>query len=232
MENFWKWERQVSKSLKRFILDIIFIVALLIIFLSQVAQIVTAQDIVYSPHAKLMLQAGNELRAFSGTVIESEDSQIKVLTCWHGTMGFHNIKSVDAQLFAPTIDNTRLSANVSLSVVKSDDDKDIMLISGPNPMNIKINRVKIGTSTIFANTKTVSYGYGESTKLIVNDSSVLNYDYSTRKDAKILSVRAPVVYGMSGGGLLYEGELYGVQSSGKDNRVSYCPANQLLEFVK
>ena len=54
----------------------------------------------------------------------------------------------------------------------------------------------------------------------------------TQGGAKIMAVSAPVVYGMSGGGLLYKDELCGVQSSGKNNRVSYCPADQLVEFIK
>ena len=203
---------------------------ILFLTLSFIGPIVYSQE--YGPHAKVTLQAGVESRMFSGTVIEYNDDQIKVITCWHGTMGFNTIKVVDAQLFAPPVNNTQLSANVSLSIVKTDNDKDIMLVSGPNPLHLKIKRIKIGKSTLLPNSETTSYGYGQSTRLIVNKSSAMDYDYTTQKGFKVLSVRAPVVYGMSGGGLLHNGELFGVQSSGKDNKVSYCPADQLLEFVK
>jgi hypothetical protein len=109
--------------------------------------------------------------------------------------------------------------------------QDILLLSGTNNLGLKIKRLKIGRSTLVNGTKTVSYGYSQSNRFINNDSSILNYDYSTELGSPIMSIQAPVVYGMSGGGLLYNGELYGVQSSGKDGVVSYCPADQLVEFV-
>lgn len=191
-----------------------------------------AQDIVYGPHARVILQVGDEIRTFSGTLIDSGEDEIRVLTCWHGTMGFQKPSFIEAHLFSSIVENTQLSANVRLAIKKSDSDKDIMLLFGPNPLKLNLKRVKISKYSLFTNTKTKSYGYGQSAKLIENDSIVLPFEFVTQGGSKILSVRAPVVYGMSGGGLLYNGELSGVQSSGKDNKVSYCPADQLLEFVK
>lgn len=203
------------------------ILLLLILFVSAP---LLAQE--YGPHAKLTFESSSESREFSGTIIESEESKINVLTCWHGTMGFTNPKKMDVILFADQVGNTQLSANITLDVQKTDADKDILLLSGSNNLGLKIKRMKIGRSTLVKGAKTVSYGYSQSNRLIKNDSVVLNYDYSTKLGSPIMSVQAPVIYGMSGGGLEHGGELYGVQSSGKDGVVSYCPADQLVEFVK
>ena len=204
--------------------------AFLLLLILFVSAPLLAQE--YGPHAKLTFESSSESREFSGTIIESEESKINVLTCWHGTMGFTNPKKMDVILFADQVGNTQLSANITLDVQKTDADKDILLLSGSNNLGLKIKRMKIGRSTLVKGAKTVSYGYSQSNRLIKNDSVVLNYDYSTKLGSPIMSVQAPVIYGMSGGGLEHGGELYGVQSSGKDGVVSYCPADQLVEFVK
>ena len=186
----------------------------------------------YGPHAKLTFETSSESRMFSGTVIESDESKIKVLTCWHGTMGFKSVKQMSVQLFCDPVENTQLSATVSLGVVKSDADKDILLLSGPNPLKLNIRRLSIRRDNLPRITETASYGFAQSNKLIKNRSFVLGYDSSTQGGFDIMTVNAPVIYGMSGGGVVYNNELCGVQSSGKDGRVSYCPAEQLVEFVK
>lgn len=204
--------------------------AFLLLLILIVSTPLLAQE--YGPHAKLTFESSSESREFSGTIIESEESKINVLTCWHGTMGFTNPKIMITQIFTDRVENTQLSAIISLDVQKANADKDILLLSGPNNLGLKIKRMKIGRSTLVKGAKTVSYGYSQSNRLIKNDSLVLNYDYSTELGSPIMSVQAPVIYGMSGGGLEHGGELYGVQSSGKDGVVSYCPADQLVEFVK
>lgn len=186
----------------------------------------------YGPHTKVIFDTSSESRMFSGTVIESEESKIKVLTCWHGTMGFKNVKQMSVQLFCDPVENTQLSATVSLGIVRSDADKDILLLSGPNPLKLKIKRLSIRRDNLPRITETASYGFAQSNKLIRNRSFVLSYDSSTQGGFDIMTVNAPVIYGMSGGGVVYNNELCGVQSSGKDGRVSYCPAEQLVEFIK
>ena len=203
--------------------------AILFLYFFITASALFAQE--YGPHAKITFESSAESREFSGTIIESEESKIQVLTCWHGTIGFTNPKVMITQVFTDRVENTQLSANIALDVQKADADKDILLLSGPNNLGLKIKRMKIGRSTLLKGAKTVSYGYSQSNKLIKNNSSVLNYNYSTELGSPIMSVQAPVIYGMSGGGLVYDGELYGVQSSGKNGVVSYCPADQLVEFV-
>jgi hypothetical protein len=191
---------------------------------------VSAQE--YGPHAKLTIEQGYKTIQFSGEIIESPEDEIWALTCWHGTMGFQNVPTMTVEVFQPTVDNTQLSAKVTMKVVKSDPDRDILLLKSKNPLKLKIKRLKIGQSTLLDNTKTLSYGYAMTDILIQNSTSIKDYRSTTQQGNIILSVNGQVVSGMSGGGLLYGDELYGIQSAGKDRVVSYCPADQLLEFVK
>ncbi len=185
----------------------------------------------FGPHAKVTFKYLDEIRSFSGTVIESPDDKIKVITCWHGTMGFSNPKTMLVEIFQSPEGNTRLSATIELSVIKSDPDRDVLLLSGPNDLNLQIKRLKLANFSLLKDVKTESYGYGGTSTLIINDSIVVDYDTTTQGNNRTLEVSAPVVFGMSGGGLLYNEELYGVQSSGKNNRVRYCPSYQLINFV-
>lgn len=187
----------------------------------------------YIPHARLTFKATTELRAFSGTAIESPDDTIKVITCWHGTMGFQSPKTITAEFFQPAVGNTQLSAKVELSVIKSDPDKDILLLSGPNTLKLKIKKLKLATDQLSPNISTKSYGYTElSTRLITNDSSVRDYNSTTERGFPILFVNAQAVSGMSGGGLIHDDVLYGVQSAGSNGKVAYCPADQVTIFIK
>lgn len=186
----------------------------------------------FGPHAKVTFKYLDEVRAFSGTVIESPEDKIKVITCWHGTMGFSNPKTMMVEIFQLPEGNTQLSAKVELSVVKSDPDRDVLLLLGDNTLNLQIKRLKLANFSLLKDVKTKSYGYGGTTTLIENDSVVVDYETTTQGGNRILKVKAPIVFGMSGGGQVYSSDLYGVQSSGKDGFVFYCPSYQLLKFVE
>lgn len=186
----------------------------------------------YIPHAKLSFKTPTELRAFSGVVIDSPEDTITVLTCWHGTMGFSSPKTITVQLFQPTVDNTQLSAILQLRVIKFNPDKDILLLSSPNTLKLKIKKLKIATNQLLPNVETKSYGYADSIKLIENNSRIIDYNSMSVGGSSILYVNALVVSGMSGGGLLRNEMLYGIQSVGGNNKVGYCPADQILIFLK
>lgn len=186
----------------------------------------------FGPHAKVTFKYLDEVRAFSGTVIESPDDKIKVLTCWHGTMGFARPETMIVEIFQLPEGNSRLSATVELSVVKSDPDRDVILLSGPNDLKLQIKRLKLANFSLLKGVKAKSYGYAGTTTLIENDSEVVDYETTTQGGNRILKVKAPVVFGMSGGGQMYNDDLYGVQSSGKDGFVYYCPSYQLIKFVE
>ena len=126
----------------------------------------------FGPHAKVTFKYLDEIRSFSGTVIESPEDKIKVITCWHGTMGFSNPKTMMVEIFQSPEGNTRLSATVELSVAKSDPDRDVLLLFGTNDLKLQIKRLKLANFSLLKDVKTKSYGYGGTTTLIENDSVV------------------------------------------------------------
>lgn len=186
----------------------------------------------YGPHVKVTFEYLNELRSFSGTVIESPEEEIKVVTCWHGTMGFSRPEIMEVELFQPKVDSSQLSAAVMLSIIKSDSDRDVIILSGENKLSLKIKRLKLSKFGLTKGVKAKSYGYATTKKLIVNDVTIIDYEMLTQGNNRILGATSPVIFGMSGGGLLYNEELYGVQSSGNNDIVHYCPSYQLINFVE
>jgi len=62
---------------------------------------------------------------------------------------------------------------------------------------------------------------------------VIDYtSYRTLGDAQILSCSGKKIFGLSGGPLTFDNKVYGIQSSGSADTVLYCPADQVLEFIK
>lgn len=190
-----------------------------------------AQEVIYEPYSQMLFVTGNEKREFSGVAIESPEDEIRVLTCWHATEGFTAPKVVTAQFFDSQQD-TRLSAIFDMQVKKLNSDKDIMLVSTKNTRKIKIKKLKIGRAQLNVGDVGTSYGYSGSINLISNKGSVSNIVPTTNGGNKILRVNIRPISGMSGGPFIIKEEVYGIQSSGRDNYVDYCPADQLLEFVK
>lgn len=177
-----------------------------------IGQLVYAND----PHVMITVNNGNETRHFSGTFIDDD----KIITCWHGIDGISN----------PRIVVSTLQKSATAKIVVFDSDKDILLLETKEFDDI--DPIELGKGSLLPDTICEAHGFVLSEKKL-NRARVIGYnEFRTIKGAQILNVSAPVVSGMSGGGLLYNGKLYGVQSSGKDNKVSYCPSYQIIEFIK
>jgi hypothetical protein len=144
----------------------------------------------FGPHAKVSFKYLDEVRSFSGTVIESPDDKIKVLTCWHGTMGFARPETMMVEIFQLPEGNTQLSATIELQIAKSDSDRDVILLTGQNNLNLQIKKLKLANFSLLKDVKTKSYGYASTTTLIENDSIVVDYETTTQGGNRILKVKS------------------------------------------
>ena len=97
---------------------------------------------------------------------------------------------------------------------------------------IKITPLKMAKSDLIPGTKMISYGYVLMPDVIKNEVTVKSYtEYRTIGDSPILSCSGKAIYGLSGGPLALDGEVYGIQSSGGEGDVLYCPSDQILKFL-
>lgn len=169
-----------------------------------------------------------EMRNFSGTVIRCDDDEIHVLTCWHGFMGFTNPKSAFV-----TFVSEECAYVTELRIEKSDIARDIVLLRGLNIYDIKSDVAKISDKNPEIGSACNAYGFGLSRTIITRPVNVKHYDKMVfGTNYRILSTDRPMPQGMSGGGLIQNGKLCGVLSSAGNTESSYCPADQLLDFVK
>lgn len=86
------------------------------------------------------------------------------------------------------------------------------------------------------NTNGVGYGY-PSNKFVLKENKVNKFNYkeyvTSPNGYPILAVNGEVLDGMSGGCLLVDDFLSGVQSAGYKEKaeIHYTPGNQILEFI-
>jgi hypothetical protein len=116
-------------------------------------------------------------------------------------------------------------------ISKSDIDRDIAVISFRKVPEINIIPLKVSTHELPLGTNCNGFGYVSDTNLITNPLTVNTYDkFKSNKGAQILECIGRPISGMSGGPLIYENEIYGIQSAG-NTTVLYCPTKEIHAFL-
>lgn len=181
----------------------------------------------YSPYVQIVSFNGDEKRQYSGVVFNETDSNYGIITCAHGTQDIPET-SLRLQTTAFTL---RFGAVQSIAIkttlIKQDSDIDLAYMYIPKL--VKINPVELATDSLIG-TKCLSYGYVNSEE-IRNPVVVHSYNtYRTVKGSSILSCEGKLVNGLSGGPLVFNNRIYGIQSGGSKH-ILYCPSSQIVEFV-
>lgn len=189
-----------------------------------------AQD--FWPHVKLSVEKSTGIEMFSGAVIKHSE-KLRVITCWHAIEGFEKIEEVNCSIYS--IDK-HLSARYKLQVTKFDPERDIMVLDFPEQPEENIRFLELAAFAVLTERGYISYGYALSEDMIKNEMTNPNYkEIKTNiNEYQCLKLNGKVINGMSGGAVLYNDKLIGIQSSGSDKEkaVLYCPSDQILEFLK
>lgn len=189
-----------------------------------------AQD--FWPHVKLTVEKSAGIEMFSGAVIKHSE-KLRVITCWHVLLGSEKIEEVNCSIYS--IDK-HLSAKYKLHVTKFDAERDIMILDFPEQPKESIRVLELAPFSVLAERGYISYGYAISEDMIKNEMTNPNYKEVITKENgfQCLKLKGKVIHGLSGGALLYNDRLVGIQSSGAaaTQSVLYCPSDQILEFLK
>lgn len=189
-----------------------------------------AQD--FWPHVKLSVDKSTGIEMFSGTVINHSE-KLRVITCWHALLGPEKVEEVNCSIYS--IDK-HLSARYKLQVTKFDSERDIMILDFPEKPKENIRFLELAQFAVLAERGYISYGYALSEDMIKNEMTNPNYKEVITKENGFpcLKLKGKVINGLSGGAVLYNDKLVGVQSSGAaaTQSVLYCPSDQILEFLK
>lgn len=181
----------------------------------------------YSPYVQIVSFNGDEARQYSGVVFNETDSRYEIVTCAHGTQDIPEVsRRIQTSAFNVQFGAVH-SVAIKTTLIKQDPDIDLAYMYIPKV--VKINPVELATDSLIG-TKCLSYGYVNSEE-IRNPVVVHSYNtYRTVKGSSILSCEGKLVNGLSGGPLVFNNRIYGIQSGGSKH-VLYCPSDQIVEFV-
>jgi hypothetical protein len=182
----------------------------------------------YSPHVKIETQGDGYISWTSGTIINTTGST-DIITCAHSTIDSPNVTDVQVYLFY-----NQKSAKVKFKIQKKSLEHDLILLR--SNIIYKVSPIDISDKTYDENTNGVGYGYPSNT-FVLKENKVTKFNYKEYhtfpNHYPILLVNGEVFDAMSGGGLLVDNVLVGVQSAGNKNKneVHYTPGDQIIKFI-
>jgi len=198
----------------------------------------------YRPHVQIICFSEAYKAEYSGVVFKQDDNFYHVLTCAHATMNLDKSKIRLKCLVAPEYNTVISNISLSSDLIRQDSDIDIGLVLIPKIEGIRIRPLELANATLVSGTECLSFGYvgDEYKRNIVStlsqdgkevESSSVFYTHKTDNGKSILMVSGPVIQGMSGGALVYQNHIFGIQSSGdsKRNRLSFCPSDVICSFL-
>ena len=124
----------------------------------------------FSPHVKLEAHFSNYVEGFSGVIIEKDDKQIAVLTCWHALMGIEKPKFISSKII-----KSGEVLEASFTIVKEKPEHDLMLLNG-KINNLNVTPLKIASKST-QKEKGISFGYAATSIVpIANEVSNIKYN--------------------------------------------------------
>jgi hypothetical protein len=198
----------------------------------------------YRPHVQIICFAEDYKAEYSGVVFKQDDNFYHVLTCAHATMNLDKSKIRLKCLVAPEYNTVISNISLSSDLIRQDSDIDIGLVLIPKIEGIRIRPLELANATLVSGTECLSFGYvgDEYKRNIVStlsqdgkevESSTVFYTHHTDNGKPRLMVSGAVIQGMSGGALVYQNHVFGIQSSGdsKRNRLCFCPSDVICSFL-
>ncbi len=198
----------------------------------------------YRPQLSIVCITDKESREYSGVVFEEDETFYHVLTCAHGTQDLDKAKIKLKCLVFP--EYTTVITNISLSsdLIKQDSDIDIGVIKLPKVEGIRIKPMKLANASLMIGTECISYGYVRG-EYIKNQVSILtlsgkemvdgleHFHHTQGKQKPLLIASGEVISGLSGGPLVHQNQIFGIQSSGdkKKKRITYCPSDVICQYL-
>lgn len=215
----------------------------LLLFLMLInVSLVSAAD--YRPHIQIICFADNYKAEYSGVVFKEDENFYHVLTCAHATSHLDKTSIRLKCLVAPEYNTVISNISLSSDLIRQDKDIDIGLVKIPKIEGIRIKALELANATLVSGTECLSFGYAgdEYKRNIVStlsqngkevESSSVFYTHTTDSGKPRLVISGDVIQGMSGGALVYQNHIFGIQSSGdeKRRRLSFCPSDVICQFL-
>lgn len=183
----------------------------------------------FSPYIYITNLSKNNNRQYSGVVYYADEKDYYVLTCWHGING---LEDKHINLHSSVLGSSQIAFIAFKSkVVSLNEDKDLCVLSFPKVEMVDIQPLYVARDDLQIGQEAYGYGYSSLPSLIKNPLKVKSYaEYSSQLGSPLLECMGEPISGMSGGPIVYNNLIYGIQSAG-NNRVLYCPSSEILKFL-
>lgn len=168
-------------------------------------------------------------RTWSGVVIKETEETYQILTCAHGVDDLPK-NNVHLQVdFMVSGSYNYISTPATL--LKKDIDRDLALIECNKVEGIAIAPVGIGDQSTTTRPCYV-YGFAGRGKLISKQYSFKSVDaYTGTNGEKLLTLNGKAISGFSGGAVISDSKIIGIQSSGTDTVVTCSTVEQINSFL-
>lgn len=176
----------------------------------------------YSPIVQILGEKGE---SSSGVVYKELNGVYYILGAAHNPP-----KTVT---FFGKIGKSKTGFNTTATTLKLNKDIDLVHCTAESFGWVEVKPMEISKESLVPGQEAISLGYVTGGDILRNNVKVIDYtSYRTLGGAQILSCSGKRIYGLSGGPLVYKDKVYGIQSSGSDDTVLYCPADQIWNLIK
>ena len=172
---------------------------------------------------------GEEERIWSGVVIAETESNYMVLTCAHGVEGISpenrsiQVDFVNFQSYKYT--------SVPSKVMKVDFTKDLMLVACPKYPAVHVKPVPVSDEELSEDDQVEIYGFVMRSKVKKSVHKLLEYEITDLDGTRLLGLNGPATNGFSGGPVVKDNKVHGIQSAGGKTRVTCASLTQIWDFL-
>lgn len=169
-------------------------------------------------------------RSYSGVVIDKDEYKYTVLTCAHGVADLRP-ENIKIQINTMSKNDWVKFVSFKGTLIKYHKDMDIAIITMPKVPWVEVDILPLASSRLIAGLEAKSCGYITSEKIVRNTMKVVSYElHRTVGGTEILTCNGVPTHGLSGGPLIYENIVYGIQSSGSKNETLFCPSDLIMKW--
>lgn len=186
----------------------------------------------YSPYVLFHNTSPQEIRQWSGVVINQDNEFFYAISCNHALEDLPANK-IDIQATVIPSDNNYPIKFMAIQgfVIKQNKQKDLAYFKFYKS-TLLIKPVIIATEEAKIGTKMISYGYSGGRPLIKNPVELKSYNQYMYEDMPVMSCSGKKISGMSGGPVIFENRIYGIQSTANESMVLYIPSVEINKFLK
>ena len=165
----------------------------------------------FSAIPRMLTENNGQLEYYSAVIHKQDEENYYILTCAHALFKKNN-PTTYANLMATNEESSVAYVALKCKLLKRNDKKDLALYSCKRPYFTRLTPIILGSATLLKNSPCEVRGYSNSNKLKTIQLTVNEYNATIDSEPTLIA-NGIISDGMSGGPLVKNDEVYGIQSS-------------------